>query len=119
MKKDDDLSKWVDEIDCSLILDRRKDEVIKNYGEILRYLQNSEYYKEQALSSWSKSKMADPWLIAVAFTYGYTVITFEKPNKELNSSNKSRKAKVPDVCDVFSVPCNDLFYMLKKLSIKM
>lgn len=119
LKGEDDLSDWISGIDPSFILDRREAGILGKYGEVLSHLQTSGLYQEKALTSWSKSHVADPWLIATAHTYGYTVITLEKPNGGLQGPNKVGSAKIPDVCEVFNVPCKDLFYMMRALSFSM
>lgn len=119
LKGGDDLSEWVARIDNSLILDRREVAILAKYGQVLSYLQTSGLYQEKALAAWSQAHIADPWLIATAYTYGHTVITLEKPNGGLKGSLKVGAAKIPDVCGAFGVPCKDLFYMMRVLSFSM
>jgi len=119
LKGDDDLSKWVATIKNELILDRRDPKILSNYGEVLEYLQSSGLYQEKALSAWSQAQVADPWLIAAACTYGFTVVTLEKPNGGLRGKNKAGSAKIPDVCNEFDVQCKDLFYMMRALAFMM
>lgn len=119
VKGDDDLSEWVSSIDNELILDRRDPNILSNYGEVLAHLQVSGLYQEKALVAWSQAHIADPWLIATARTYGFTIITLEKPNGGLKAQNKVGSAKIPDVCNAFDVQCKDLFYMMRALSFMM
>ena len=119
LKGKDELSEWIERIDRSLILDRREQEILAKYREILTYIQTCGLYKEKALINWAHANIADPWLIATAFTYGYTVITLEKSNGGLKGQNKLGSAKIPDVCDAFHVPCKDLFYMMRALSFRI
>lgn len=119
VKGDDDLSKWVSSIDNELILDRRDPNILSNYGEVLAHLQGSGLYQEKALAAWSQAHIADPWLIATARTYGFTIITLEKSNGGLKAQNKVGSAKIPDVCNAFDVQCKDLFYMMRALSFMM
>jgi len=45
MKGNDELSKWINQFDHNLILDRRTSEILENYGKILNYIQTSGLYK--------------------------------------------------------------------------
>lgn len=114
-KGDDELSEWINQIDTSLILNHIHPSIIANYAEILQHIQLSEYYKEKALLDWSKGDVADPWLIATARTKGYKLVTFETKNANLNSINKCSRAKIPDVCEVFGVECDNLYNMMRIL----
>ncbi len=118
-KGDDQLSEWMNELDSSLILNHIQPAIITRYAEILQHIQTSNFYKEKALLDWSKSDAADPWLIATACTYGYRIITFETKNGNLNIVNKSARAKIPDVCSVLGVACEDLYSMMRNLSFIM
>lgn len=117
VKGDDDLSEWIKSIDDSLIIDRRTSEIMHKYGEILNYIQTCGFYKVDAVTNWSKPDIADAWIIATASVHNLTVITLEKGNGNLNSANKARSAKIPDICKQFNVPCEDLFYMMRSLSL--
>ena len=119
LKGEDRLSEWVLRIDPSLILDRRDADIIEKYSEVLTHIQASGIYMEKALALWSQAHIADPWLIASASAFGYTVITLEKPNGGLKGPNKVGSAKIPDVCNALHVPCRDLFYMMRVLSFRM
>ena len=56
---------------------------------------------------------ADPWLIAFAQTYGWTVLTEELP-AGLATSRK-RQPKIPDVCNDLDIPWTDLRTLAEKL----
>ena len=65
-------------------------------------------YKDAALMSqkgWANADIADPWLIAIAKSMNYTIVTDEVKNVNLNSTNPSKNAKIPDVCDQLGVRC--------------
>ena len=51
---------------------------------------------------------ADPFLIAFAAAYGYTVVTHERP-----APNSRNKIKIPDVCKAFGVKYCDTFTMFR------
>ena len=119
MKGNDELSKWINQFNHNLILDRRTSEILENYGKVLNYIQASGLYKEKALTEWSNVNVADPWLIAVALTFGHTIITFEKHNGGIKAMSQLGSAKIPDVCRAFDIECRDLFYMMRALSFQM
>lgn len=52
---------------------------------------------------------ADPWVVAHVKTHGGKVVTFEK------GASKSKKVKIPDVCDHFGVECIDSYGMVRSL----
>lgn len=53
---------------------------------------------------------ADPWIIAKAATLGATVVTHER-----RVADNSRKIKIPNICEIFSVSYMNTFSVLKKL----
>ncbi|MGB4661781.1 MAG: DUF4411 family protein [Mobilitalea sp.] len=115
VKGNDSLSEWAKGFD-SIVLDRRQPEIIKTYSEVLEYINKSKVYSDIALKNWSGVTIADPWLIAVASVFDYTVISFEKNAGNLSTTNPSNKPKIPDICSEFGVECKDLFYMMRQLS---
>lgn len=114
LKGTDDLSKWMKglSIDC---IDHRPIDVLNNYKLVLNHIQTeTTCYTGKALAEWADNKIADAWLVAIAITYSYTMVTLEIPNKTLGT-NPSNNVKIPDVCANFKVPCINLFEMLRNL----
>lgn len=116
IKGDDELSEWIKDINSSLIVSRKNPDILKKYGEILGYIQTCGYYKDDAVKNWADKDIADAWIIATASVYDFTVITQEVSNGNLNTKNKARNAKIPDICKEFDVKCENLFYMMRQLS---
>jgi hypothetical protein len=56
---------------------------------------------------------ADPWIIAKAATLGAIVVTHERRVAE-----NSRKIKIPNICEIFSVNYMNTFSVLKTLEAK-
>ncbi|MBO7448735.1 MAG: DUF4411 family protein [Clostridiales bacterium] len=112
----DALTEWLKQINGINILNHREPTVVSKYGEVIRYLSSSPLYSDKAVRQWASS-IADPWLIATASVNDYKIITFETPNKNLNSKNPAGKPKIPDVANVFNVQCENLFYFMRKTSI--
>jgi len=50
---------------------------------------------------------------------GLTIITIEKRANKLRQHDPSGKPKIPNVASDFGVPVEDLFYMMRKLQIKL
>lgn len=113
----DDLKTWMEGLDIEVI-DRREPLIVKKYSEIVEYLNVSTFYKPTALTEWSKDTVADPWLIATAAVYNYTLITFEKPSGGLNPATPNKFAKIPDVANVFGVETRQLYYLMRSLNFK-
>jgi hypothetical protein len=85
----------------------------------MNYIRTSGFYSSIALNAWAQGNKADPWIIAAAMAYNYTVITFETFNQGLNINQPSKIVKIPNVCQQFDVVCKDLYYMMHKLSIRL
>ena len=114
----DPLSNWLSSLKNIEISNHKESAIITQYGYILDYIHTCPFYKMEALNAWSLDNTADPWLIATAITYHYTIITFEKPNASLNDKQPSKDAKIPDICRQFDVKFNDLYYMMRQLGFR-
>ncbi len=117
-KGDDELTDWINEFD-KLILSRDNQSIVREYSNIINYIQQESCYNSKALMSWSDASVADAWLIAASIVYGYAIVTFEKPNKNLNSDYPSKNAKIPDVARKFNVECCDIYHMMRELNITL
>ena len=121
LRGQDALHDWFDEITIPQIIRHSEPEVYKVYGKVLDYLNDSPLYHQDAVTKWSRSNVADPWLIAAAKVYQYTVVTAEvhRNIKYINPKNPIRNPGLPDVCDQFEVPCMGLFQMMRELHFKL
>jgi hypothetical protein len=117
--KDDPLGQWINSIDGLEQINYRDSEIIGNYGKIMNYIKTGGFYSSIAFNAWAQGNKADPWIIAAAMAYNYTVITFETFNQGLNVNQPSKVVKIPNVCQQFDIDCKDLFYMMHKLSIRL
>lgn len=118
-KGHDDLSDWIDKQIGFVICNHVEPAIISKYQEVLQYVQNCGLYKEQALQNWAPGYIADPWLIAAAAVNDYTIITTEVPSSGLSPKTPNKNAKIPDVARAFGVKTNNLYYMMRKLEIKI
>ena len=118
-KGGDDLSEWVKGLSIAKLIDRRETAILAHYSEILTYIQTCEFYTPHALADWANANTADPWLIASAIEKGYTIVTFESSAGHLSKKFPSKRCKIPDICDVFHAKYDNLFAMMRKLSISL
>lgn len=118
-KGKDDLADWINKQSEFVICKHISSEIVSKYQEVLQYVQTCGLYKEQALHTWADGDVADPWLIAAAKVNNYTIITTEVPSGGLSVKNPNRNAKIPDVAKVFGVKTNSIYYMMRKLGIKI
>ena len=114
-KNEDELSKWLKQIDRLNTVSVGNPDIISNFGLVLDYIAQCGYYKDIALRDWAKGDIADPWLIAAAMANEATIITTEKSSGGLSSKSPSRNAKIPDVAAHFGVKCEDLFYFMREM----
>ena len=114
----DTLPKWISQQNFEICSHVSK-KVIANYSYVMNYIQECGYYNAKGLESWAKNEVADPWLIAAAMTYGYTIVSFERCDGNLNTKVLRGKVKIPDVADHFDVACIDLYEMMRRLEIKI
>lgn len=118
-KGQDELSAWIDKQTGFVICNYIEPAIISKYQEVLQYVQNCGLYKPQALQNWAPVYIADPWLIAAAAVNDYTIITVEKPSSGLSPKTQNKNAKIPDVARAFGVKTHDMYYMMRKLEIKI
>lgn len=115
----DELQEWMSNLNDVDIISHKNPLILSNYSKVLMYLQNNKCYRPSALTEWSNPNVADPWLIATAMSYGYKIVSFEKPNNGLNIGNPSKKAKIPNVAEHFGVEVFSLYQMMRYLNFKL
>ena len=119
-KGDDELTAWIHNNENMLIVcSHISSDIIAQYREVLRYIQTCGYYTERALNAWAQTDSADPWLVAAAAARGFTIITDEASAGTMSAKTPSRIAKIPDVARHFGVNTQSLYYMMRKLGIKI
>ncbi len=118
-KGKDELANWINKESGFAICNHIDPEIIGKYQEILQYVQTCGLYKEQALQMWAANDVADPWLIAAAAVNNYTLITVEVPSGGLSVKTPNSTAKIPDVARTFGVKTENLYYMMRRLGIKI
>ena len=117
-KEKDDLALWISNLVIGSYIDHREQDIVIKYAEVLQLIQDDPCYSEKALREWAEETVADPWLIATAAAYGFTIVTFEKPVL-VDANNPSKRAKIPNIAHHFKVRTVDLFGMIRELGITL
>ena len=111
---------WLDDNYEKDLIDHKS--YAREWSEVIQYIQDSPLYKDTALSSekgWANEKIADPWLIAIAKSENYTIVTDEIKNINLNAMNTSKNAKVPDVCEELNVRCISMNQFFEEIGLSI
>lgn len=112
----DEVSDWLKSIEDTIdIIDHRESDILQSYSNVLEYVSNCGFYKESALAEWSRSTVADPWLIATAKARNLVIVSLETSNTGLNQNNRSKMAKIPDVAKALGVEHCNVFEMVREL----
>ncbi|MGN0945942.1 MAG: DUF4411 family protein [Megasphaera sp.] len=122
LKGKDELQEWIQSlIDLRKIniISHNDVEIIKWYSRVLQFLQDSPLYTPKALREWSKAGLADPWLIATAKAYDYTIITFEIPSGNIDVKSPSGRPKIPSIGSQFGIRCQNLYYLMRQMGIEL
>lgn len=119
-KSEDVLTVWLKNIDgLKIITESNNPNIMKNYQDIMQYIQESGLYKETALTKWASDSIADALLIATAIHLQYSIITFERPTGNLSPKQPSKNPKIPDVANHFGVKCISLFDFMREMKFKL
>jgi len=117
--KKDEIQLWYENEFKGEILSSKKQEIVDEYVNVINHLYESEKYNEKAFLEWSgREDIADPWIIATARAYGYTVVSFER-KINYNGGSPMSSAKIPNVCQDLKVKCTSLFNMMEQLEIEL
>lgn len=110
--KTEDLVQWVrKDVPKGFFLDVDSDDVTGAYTEIMMWAQRHPQYFDYAKAKFATG--ADGWLVAYSQVHGATVVTNEQ-----SAPQSKREIKLPDVCEHFGVEYDNIFAMLKKLSVR-
>jgi Domain of unknown function (DUF4411) len=108
--RDDALGKWFQTRKSNGLCIPPDQAVQKQVGIITNYV-FTKYKSHQAMAF---SKGADVWIIAHALVDQGIVVT-----QESSLHPNAQKARIPDVCKQFNLPCIDGLQMLKKLKARI
>ena len=115
--ENDPLRKWIEETKIKLFVDHREATILEQYANVLQYVQDCGYYNDTALANWSDLTVADPWLIAAAKAKGFFLVTFETNIYNLDTRNKTKRVRIPDVANHFGLNTVKLFDMMRALNV--
>ncbi|MFC2314654.1 MAG: DUF4411 family protein [Selenomonas massiliensis] len=119
LKGTDELSTWISDLPNECILSTQDMQILQKYRDVLSFIQQSDKYSEAALRRWSQLDIADPWLIAAAKVYGYTLLSFEQSAGTIPEGSRSKNPKLPDVARHFQVPYTSLFDMMRNEAFRL
>ncbi len=111
-REDDSLVKWVHEsVPADFFLSSNSTEVVAAYTEVMLWVQRNPQFFDNAKAKFATG--ADGWLVAYAKVNGCAVVTLEQSRPESRN-----EIKLPDVCLQFGVVFQDVFTMLRALSVR-
>lgn len=74
--------------------------------DLVRHYQTVMSQFPRLIERYPRFDPADPWIIAMARKYGYTIVTEETPVAQ--KARPPRKTPIPDVCQAMGIPCLQL-----------
>lgn len=105
---DDPICLWMDSLPTNFFLPDMKDPaVIGSYRQIMIWIASNNHYTQQAKDEFARPNVADAFLIAVAKTYGYTIVTHEK-----SQPGAKKRVLIPDAAKAFGVECIMIYDLL-------
>ena len=110
-KGNDRLSGWAKDRKA-FVLSVDDSETQAVFAEVAEDVVNHAAYAEPHTSAFLDG--ADPWLIAKAKTTGATVITHER-----RVGSDSKKVKIPNLCDTFSIPYHSAYDLMDLFEVKL
>lgn len=117
---EDLLKNWIHERREKFVGCKHKDKkVIEMYAKVMQFINECGFYNDKGLACWAEEKIADPWIIAAAKAYDYTIVTFEVPASGLGENQKIGKVKIPDVAKYFKIEVINLYEMMRRLELKI
>ena len=99
--KNSDLTDWIKNSKIPIV-STDNIQFVDEYKIVLKTVESINKYSESSISKWNNNIVADPWLIAVANSKKYTIVTSEVP-ANVNSQHKA--LKIPDIADELKIEC--------------
>ncbi|GAB5055832.1 hypothetical protein COSHB9_02190 [Companilactobacillus alimentarius] len=94
---------------------------MNNYKKILDWIENCKRWSKAGSEQWgSNFGKADPWLIAYALTYNYTIVTMDGNGRATlpdANANSSREPKISAVACEFGVKTITIYELIEDLKI--
>jgi hypothetical protein len=96
---DDPICLWMDSLPPNFFLpDMTDPAVIRSYRDIMIWITSNNHYTQQAKDEFARPNVADAFLIAVAKTHGYTIVTHEK-----SQPTAKKRVLIPDAAREFGI----------------
>lgn len=84
-------------------------QVMKNYAQIMTWAYSNSHFNQKAKDDFAQADTADAYLIAMAMTYGFDIVTDERSNPQAKA-----RILIPDAANAFNVRCLTLPMLLRK-----
>jgi len=108
--KNDPVRKWIDMLPHNFFLTDIKDQaVMASYRQIMQWNHSNNHYTVQAKQEFANHNVADAFLIAMAQTHEYKIVTYEKSNPD-----RKRRIPIPDAANVFGIECIMIYDLLSQ-----
>lgn len=105
----DELSSWCSqELDQTFFADSSSS--IDIYAEIASWTQSNTIFSQSAKDEFLETDLADPWLIAYAKKFGFTIVTHE-----ISQPQRRNRVKIPEPCIKFGVEYISPIQMFREL----
>lgn len=105
----DELSKWCTS-NLNPVFFAHTEACLDTYIEITQWANSNHNYTFGAKEEFLSTDLADPWLIAFAKKYNYTIVTHE-----VSQPSRKNKIKIPEPCSHFNVRYINLIDMMREL----
>ena len=92
------------------------------WGEVIQHIATHDCYSEKALTndkSWTREKIADGWLVAIAKKDNLVIVTSETKNFNLNKNQPTQSPKVPDIANDLGIRCIDMNTFFQEIGLKI
>lgn len=94
----------------------------EDWAEVIEHIASHDCYSDLALTdtkSWTREKIADGWIIAIAKKDNLTIVTAETKNPNLSSNQPSKSPKIPDIAQDFCIPCINMNEFFQEIDLKI
>ena len=99
---DDPILRWIanDSLGNFFLQDIQDQQVLINYKQLMQRIVTDTYYTQQAKNEFMRAEVADEFLIAVAKSYDYVIVTHEK-----RDSNSKKRVIIPNIAAEYGIEC--------------
>lgn len=110
-KKDDFISDFIKGLPKDFFIDETR--YLEYYGKVIRTSQTMEF-NQPAKEKFAEKSRADAWLLAVASSDSFIIVSNEKmPDKK-----EKKNIKIPRMCNELNIRCIDIFDFIKEQNLE-